>query len=72
MLAAGPRASMWLLTLLPLTGPLVAVVLGLPVVEVYGSATAGAAALVGLCLTGSGWLWSRRLLGRALRPAVVS
>jgi len=72
VLAAGPRASMWLLTLLPLTGPLVALLLGLPVSEVYGNGAAGAAALVGLGLTGLGWVWSRRLLSRALRPAVVS
>lgn len=72
VLAAGPRASMWLLTLLPVTGPLVAMLLGLPVTRVYGTGVAGAAALVGLCLTAVGWLWSRRLLGRAIRPAVVS
>jgi tight adherence protein B len=72
VLAAGPRASMWLLTLLPLTGPLVATLLGLPVSAVYGTSAAMTAALVGLCLTASGWLWSRRLLGRALRPSVVT
>ena len=33
---------MWLLTFLPLTGPLVALLLGLPVLEVYGNATARA------------------------------
>ena len=72
VLAAGPRASMWLLTLLPLAGPGVVVVLGLPVTEVYGTGGAGAAGLLGLGLTASGWLWSRRLLSRALRPAVVT
>ena len=72
VLAAGPRASMWLLTLLPLTGPLVAMLLGLPVLEVYGNATAGLTTFVGLGVTGLGWVWSRRLLGRALRPAVVT
>ena len=50
----------------------VVVVLGLPVSEVYGTEGAGAASLVGLSLTASGWLWSRRLLSRALRPAVVT
>ena len=72
MLAAGPRASMWVLTLLPLSGPLVALMLGLPVPEVYGDTTAGLTALVGLGVTGLGWMWSRRLLRRALRPAVVT
>ncbi|KGN33993.1 hypothetical protein [Knoellia aerolata] len=71
VLAAGPRASMWLLTLLPLSGPIVALLLGLPVGDVYGHGVAGAAALAGLSLTGLGWAWSRRLLSRALRPAVV-
>ncbi|MFW5470736.1 hypothetical protein ACOCJ4_11875 [Knoellia sp. CPCC 206435] len=71
VLAAGPRASMWLLTLLPLTGPLVAILLGLPVSAVYGTSAAVTAGLVGLCLTASGWAWSRRLLGRALRPSVL-
>lgn len=71
VLVAGPRASMWLLTLLPLTGPGVAVLLGLPVPEVYGTSAAMVTALIGLCLTATGWAWSRRLLGRALRPTVV-
>lgn len=72
VLAAGPRASMWLLTVLPLSGPLVAVLLGLPVAEVYGSGPAMVAAGVGLTLTCVGWLWSRTLLRRALRPAEVA
>lgn len=72
VLAAGPRASMWLLTLLPLSGPLVAMLLGLPVTQVYGSGAAGVAAAAGLGGTALGWVWSRRLLGRALRPAVVT
>lgn len=72
VLAAGPRASMWLLTLLPLSGPLVAAVLGLPVGAVYGSAMSLVAAGGGLCLTGIGWFWSRTVLQRALRPAEVS
>ena len=55
-----------------MTGPLVALLLGLPVSEVYGNGMAGLAALAGLVLTVLGWAWSRRLLGRALRPAVVT
>jgi len=72
VLAAGPRASMWLLTLLPLSGPAVALVLGLPVGEVYGSSVALVAAVCGLLLTGLGWVWSRTVLHRALRPAEIS
>lgn len=72
VLAAGPRASMWLLTLLPLSGPLVAVVLGLPVGAVYGTTPSLVAAAVGLGLTVLGWLWSRTVLCRALRPSEIS
>ncbi|MDT0214041.1 hypothetical protein Q9R29_09095 [Rothia sp. ARF10] len=71
VLAAGPRASMWLLTLLPLCGPAVALLLGLPVDEVYSGGAALASAMTGLLLTCAGWLWSRRLLLRAVRPARV-
>lgn len=71
VLAAGPRASMWLLTVLPLSGPLVAVLLGLPVSDVYGGVAALVATAVGCLFTGVGWLWSQRLVHRALRPAEV-
>ncbi|QIM22798.1 hypothetical protein G7075_19400 [Phycicoccus sp. HDW14] len=59
---------MRLLTLLPLGGPLVGVLLGLSPTTLYGSAPARAAAGVGLVLTASGWWWSRSLVRRALRP----
>lgn len=65
---AGPRASMRLLTLLPLGGPLVGLLLGLSPADLYGSVTARAAAVLGLALTTAGWWWSRGLVGRALRP----
>ncbi len=65
---AGPRASMRLLTLLPLGGPLVGLLLGLSPAELYGSVAARAAAVLGLALTAAGWWWSRGLVGRALRP----
>lgn len=65
---AGPRASMRLLTLLPLGGPLVGLLLGLSPADLYGSLAARAAAALGVCLTVAGWWWSRGLVGRALRP----
>ncbi|KGN32177.1 hypothetical protein N802_10905 [Knoellia sinensis KCTC 19936] len=71
VLAAGPRASMWLLTLLPLAGPLVTLVLGLPVRTVYGNPAALIAVVGGLALTALGWWWSRTVLHRALRPSEV-
>ena len=63
---------MGLLTLRPLSGPLVALLLGLPVTQVYGDGPAGVAAVAGLGATALGWAWSHRLLGRALRPAVLT
>lgn len=71
VLAAGPRASMHLLTALPVIGPGVVILLGLPPGEVYGGALGMGAVLVGLALTGLGWLVSRGILWRAARPSVV-
>ncbi|HYN30070.1 MAG TPA: hypothetical protein VES95_09395 [Dermatophilaceae bacterium] len=67
-LLAGPRASMTLLSLLPLTGPLLALLIGLPVARVYGGA-AVATLGVGVALTGAGWRWAGTLLRRAVRGA---
>jgi tight adherence protein B len=66
-LVAGPRASMTLLTALPLAGPLLAVLIGLPVTSVYGSGPVAVVAGSGLLLTGAGWWWARTMLRRALR-----
>lgn len=66
---AGPRASMVLLTLLPLSGPAVGAVLGVAPADLYRG-PAGASAAAGLALAALGWGWSRALLRRALRPEV--
>jgi tight adherence protein B len=71
-LAAGPRASMWLLTALPLLGPLVGLLLGVGPSRLYGSAPARVGALVGVLLTAAGWAWANRLLRSAARPATTS
>ncbi|GAA4389543.1 hypothetical protein GCM10023153_05870 [Ornithinibacter aureus] len=67
VVAAGPRASMWLLSALPVAGPLAALLVGLTPGRLYGTGPAQAAAAVGLLLTALGWSWSRGLLRRALR-----
>jgi tight adherence protein B len=67
---AGPRASMLLLTALPVLGPVLAAVVGLgpdladPVVVVMLAAGFGATAF--------GWWWARRLVARADRPVRVA
>jgi tight adherence protein B len=68
-LAAGPRASARLLTLLPLVGPALAVLVGADPRDLYlSSAAAGASAVIGLVLTAVGWRWSRAMVVRAARP----
>ena len=69
---AGPRASMWLLTALPLAGPVGGTLVGVGPSRLYGSGGALAAAVVGLGLTATGWLWARTLLRRAARPATTA
>jgi tight adherence protein B len=69
VLAAAPRASARLLTMLPVLGPGLAVLLGVHPVEVYSSSWVGAASgTVGVLLTVVGWRWSRRMVRAAARP----
>ena len=68
VVVAGPRASMLLLSALPLAGPVAALLVGLPPGRLYGSAPARVLAAVGLLLTVTGWWWARRMLRRAGRP----
>ena len=69
VVVAGPRASMLLLTALPLAGPVAAVLVGLPPGRLYDSTTASAMGVLGVLLTLAGWWWARALLRRARRPA---
>lgn len=72
-MTAGPRASMVVLTVLPLGGPLVGAVFGFGPVELYLSSPVAMASLVtGLVLALLGWWCSRIIIERALRPAVSS
>lgn len=68
VVVAGPRASMVLLSALPLAGPVAAALVGLPPGRLYDSTAARVLAAAGLVLTGAGWWWARSLLRRARRP----
>lgn len=68
VVVAGPRASMLLLSVLPLAGPAAALLVGLTPGRLYDSAAARLLGVTGLLLTALGWWWSRRLLRRARRP----
>lgn len=62
---AGPRATMRLLTVLPIAGPVVGLVFGIDPVRLYlGSPVAGGCLVLGLLLLALGRWWCARLLGR--------
>lgn len=68
---SGARATMRMLTLLPLVGLLAGFTFGLTPWQVYGhSAVTMASGLVGLALTASGWVICRWVLARAVAPVV--
>ncbi|WP_377640199.1 hypothetical protein [Oryzobacter terrae] len=68
---AGPRASMWLLTTLPLVGPVGGALVGFGPERLYGSGPARTVAVGGLVLTAGGWCWARSVLSRATRPGTT-
>ena len=64
--AAGPRASMAVLCLLPASGPVVGAAVGVDPGSLYFSSPVATASLVlGMVLAAGAWWWSRRILGRA-------
>lgn len=69
---AGPRASMRMLTALPLAGPVVGVLVGIEPTSLYGSLPARGSAVAGLALTAAGWWWATVLVDRAARPSRTS
>ena len=70
---AGARATMNLLTVLPLGGPLVALALGVDPATVYlGSPVAVACLVIGVLLALVGRAWVRRLVARAVSGPVVA
>jgi Flp pilus assembly protein TadB len=66
---AGPRASMWLLTGLPVVGPLAALLMGVDPRATFGEPLALASLLFGLALTAAGWWWGSRIIRRAQAPS---
>lgn len=67
---SGVRASMWLLTALPVAGPIGLLLIGVDVAQTYaGSALAAGSTVLGALLTGLGWWTSRAIVRRAVRPA---
>lgn len=68
VVVAGPRASMRLLSALPLVGPVAGTLVGLGPDRLYASVASRVLALAGVALTIGGWWWARRLLRRASRP----
>ncbi|MDQ2781407.1 MAG: type II secretion system F family protein [Actinomycetota bacterium] len=65
---AGPRATALVLTCLPATGPVVAMLLGVPLSHLYANAGSLAAVLLGLGLVAAGWVWCRRLTRSVAYP----
>ncbi len=68
VVVAGPRASMLLLSALPLAGPAAALLVGLSPGRLYDSTASRLLGATGLLLTALGWWWARGLLRRARRP----
>lgn len=68
---SGARATMRMLTLLPMVGLLAGMIFGLTPWEVYGhSVLTAASAAIGLILTLAGWAIGRWVLARAVAPQV--
>ena len=71
VVAAGPRASMWLLSALPLAAPVAGALAGVGPDRLYASAPGRLLATAGVLLTAGGWWWARTLLRRAQRPGLT-
>jgi tight adherence protein B len=65
--AAGPRASMGVLALLPLSGPVVGLACGVGLRDLYfTTALSTVSLLAGIGFAALGWWWSRTILERAM------
>lgn len=65
---AGPQATVTVLTVLPLTGPVFGLACGVSPGQLYGNAVGLSCLGGGLALMWLGRLWCRRLIRRAERP----
>lgn len=65
---AGARASMGVLALLPVVGPLAGLFLGVSPMQLFASRVSAVSAVLGLALAASGWAWARVLVRRSARP----
>lgn len=65
---AGAHASMGVLALLPVVGPLAGLLLGVSPVQLFASRVSAVSAVLGMALAASGWAWARALVRRAARP----
>ena len=70
---AGAEATVNLLTVLPIGGPLLALVLGIGPAELYGGSGLTQSCLVlGLCLAGAGRWWVHRMVRAVARGPVMA
>jgi tight adherence protein B len=70
---AGARATVNLLTVLPIGGPLLALVLGIGPAELYaGSRLTQLSLALGVCLTVTGRWWVRRMVRAVSRGPVIA
>jgi hypothetical protein len=66
---AGPRATVTVLTVLPLTGPVFGFACGIDPATLYlGSRIGAVSAVLGLALIAVGRLWCRRMIRKAVAP----
>jgi len=70
---AGARATVNVLTILPIGGPLLALVVGIGPAELYGGSGLTQASLVlGLCLAGMGRWWVRQMTRAVARGPLIA
>lgn len=65
---AGPRATMTVLTVLPLAGPGVGLLLGIGPAELYSGVPALASVILGIVFLAVGRLWCAAMVRRLARP----